>query len=832
MFRSLPAPETHEDIFVSRYDRMLGWARQMVGGDRNAAEDLVHDAFVNFTVTRPEGVANIDAYLFTALRNLHLANVRRGARRRDRQMSLVEYESAAEAVQALTPTRAHEELAAICHYACVRRLSSKAGSVLILRFFHGYAPAEIGRVLRMSPDAADNLLRLGRREARVWLQDPRRLSFPRMTETPRRGIGFGDPSSPLFDLQAAIFNANETPCPPPPELRDSYSPPLEPIECAPLAHLVTCRRCLDLVNDTLGLPRLAARHADDGTTQGKRPPRGPGAGADAGRASASRRAQQVLRRRPAELRISANGQVIGGQRVSGEDVSLHVVAQSAERLGFVEVLDEEDERLLLVNVEPPPEGAVEQRTHVALSEGRHLVVGINFSGAWPTVTVTYRDAAAAAAVDAVRLADSTPAREALESSEWSARCDASSERVAIPRAASAAGGLGGTPRKAPPLSDGAPRKPFLAFLAWLRFWSFVPRPVLVSFAVVLVTIVAIVGPSQSWAAVVQASQAIAGWLSGLVTQHRGDRSGPLRPATAPSAHLTDIALPAPPVTPTREPVSRRLSEAAVLGLEVEILQRLDAIDALYGEDLRLTRRAGAIVRLEGPIVRLEGIVDRPERRRELFGALGALVSVPQFEIDVRVAAERRPRHAATAVVHAVAVTVEHSPINERLRHLVALRGVPPGQPAADAARGIAVRVLDASQRALHHAWAFTRLERQIAVDRLRSGNADAYRTWRALVDRHVSGVLDESATVRETLLEYGLLPAAGTVAGDAMPPRGDASINAGEPLTALVAKQDQSIRTLFAVAPDGAPIDVERTLRALADEIQASRDLAGRLLAR
>ncbi len=125
MFSQLRSPRSNEEVFVARYSRLLAWARQIAAGDREVAEDLVHDAFFNAIASRRDlaAIDNLDGYLFAMLRNLHIANVRRRARRGDTQMPLVEYESAAAAIHAAAPARVHDELVAICNYAGLRRLA-------------------------------------------------------------------------------------------------------------------------------------------------------------------------------------------------------------------------------------------------------------------------------------------------------------------------------------------------------------------------------------------------------------------------------------------------------------------------------------------------------------------------------------------------------------------------------------------------------------------------------------------------------------------------------------------------------------------------------------
>src|SRR5688572_29702330 len=105
MLRRLQAPRaaSHEDLFVERYERLIAWARQITGGDPVAAEDLVHDAFVNFTLSQPDlnAIQHVDGYLFTTLRHLHLANIRRGIRHHEIGVALFEFESACDALRAV-----------------------------------------------------------------------------------------------------------------------------------------------------------------------------------------------------------------------------------------------------------------------------------------------------------------------------------------------------------------------------------------------------------------------------------------------------------------------------------------------------------------------------------------------------------------------------------------------------------------------------------------------------------------------------------------------------------------------------------------------------------
>src|SRR5919199_785835 len=92
----VPVPERHDEVFLARYAQLRARALQLTGNDRERAEDLVQDAFVHFTLARPDlaRVRNLDAYLYSVLRNLNVSHLRRRERLRARALSIVEYDSA------------------------------------------------------------------------------------------------------------------------------------------------------------------------------------------------------------------------------------------------------------------------------------------------------------------------------------------------------------------------------------------------------------------------------------------------------------------------------------------------------------------------------------------------------------------------------------------------------------------------------------------------------------------------------------------------------------------------------------------------------------------
>src|SRR5258708_35680962 len=84
MLQSHPAPAPdHTGVFLHRYERLLELARRVIGGASvDQAQDLVHDAFVQFVLLRPDlaAITNLDAYLPGMLLQMHLPRLRRAGR--------------------------------------------------------------------------------------------------------------------------------------------------------------------------------------------------------------------------------------------------------------------------------------------------------------------------------------------------------------------------------------------------------------------------------------------------------------------------------------------------------------------------------------------------------------------------------------------------------------------------------------------------------------------------------------------------------------------------------------------------------------------------------
>jgi hypothetical protein len=144
-----------------------------------------------------------------------------------RLSSIADYDSIAFGLQASnlrTEFQVQDELRSICEYACIRKETSKAGSVLLLRFFHGYYQSETGQVLRTNRNNVDNWLALARRETKLFHGNPGGLIFMRTKNSSLTPIHKPDGASLLDELRARIFHSREGDCYSVEQLASSHAP--------------------------------------------------------------------------------------------------------------------------------------------------------------------------------------------------------------------------------------------------------------------------------------------------------------------------------------------------------------------------------------------------------------------------------------------------------------------------------------------------------------------------------------------------------------------------------------------------------------------------------
>jgi RNA polymerase sigma factor (sigma-70 family) len=791
-----------EDLFVAHYDRMLAWALHLTGRRREQAEDLVHDVFIQLALSPPdfEAVENLEGYLFVVLRNLHRYQSGRVRRGPDGPASTVDYDSAEASLKAADPRgqlEAVEELRLVCRYACARKETSKAGGALILRFFHGYYPGEIARLLCTSRPAVKELLRAARAEARLYLDDPERLSF--IKDTPPDEVSaasFGDSFADIrgtadevmSGLRRAVYASCRGRCLDAKRLQNIYDAGRAELMTAPLlAHLVSCPRCLATANRILQLPDLSDRHPPDNlgpdasSRGGVNPPRrsahakGSQSAKDALK-KYRRRLREVYEHEPRELHVAVNGFVLGAQEVRAEINKQTLGLEGADGLALVEVYSEQGVRLLFLSVVAPPAGEFEQRARAELSGGRTLEVTLSFCGSWPHLEVVYHDPALAAGVEPC------PTNSGLSLTPPETKAEATRPTEARPTPGERWGGS---------WRERWPR------LLWPRLWL---RPATITLLLTAPLIAAVVGQRL-------------GWFERATTP--AHQAAPRRPAVerpptvaasvapTPAGGIAEPAPTALTAAPTAAPPA--VPVIATAELEVEALRLLGAVQADLGDQLSVRRVA------QGPLL-IEGVIETPERKAELLAALAPLGNHPAVRIKLQTVAEAlkqnsRPSASPSGAPNAAVVEKSEAASNviaadAELRRYLTARGVPTSQ-LDDEARRFAARTLGESRRALQLAGAIKNLASRFTAAELQALDPAARGEWRALVRRRAQSLQAHAAELRRMLAP--VFAAAPAEADEVTPINSDADLaRAAERLFALCTNNDRVVRAAFTISPDAA----------------------------
>jgi DNA-directed RNA polymerase specialized sigma24 family protein len=392
----------NETIFLDHYEWLLDWARQHTQGAADEAEDLVQDLYVRFVQMKNgptfQDEDAIRAYLYTSLKNLFISRKLRSGRDAVSGLLAVDFDSVDFAIASIDRSQllhVRSDLAGICEYACVRRKTSRAGSVLILRFFLGFLSTEVMALLRARRSNVDTLIETARLEGKAYLSRPGVLRFLSRADLKAPAFPRYLPEQPeaLFaELQRRIFSEAEGVCLPAEELRERYSMPDAPtFSTQEIAHLASCRKCLGIAARCLGLPDLALRFFDEGDHPGGTNTPATGTG-EQGLKTLRRRLRETYEHRPKKLQIVVDGEVRGVQTITGASSSLQIALPRLSQPGFVEVLSEQGFGLMYFDPQQENVEVPSARTAtVELSDGRVLSVSLTLVGGSPVIDVSYYD---------------------------------------------------------------------------------------------------------------------------------------------------------------------------------------------------------------------------------------------------------------------------------------------------------------------------------------------------------------------------------------------------------------------------------------------------------
>ncbi|WP_158792089.1 RNA polymerase sigma factor [Granulicella sp. L60] len=395
----------HESIFLDRYAWLLDRALPLTRGSKDQAEDLVQDLYVRFVFSHSDIDVTDDerlkGYLYRALQNLSNDKHRRRGRDPLSNLQTVDYDTMESALSGADNSRllyVRSDLAGICEYACARRMSSRAGSVLILRFILGYFPSEIVALLRTTPAAVYKLVESARLEAKVFLKLPGSLHFPGSDSIVK--VSFtklslpDDPASLFVWLHNRVFEAKEGECFTSDALELLYSAnSTRQLTTREVGHLVSCQDCLERANHLLHFPELSKRFPDDPNDRGSNPPSTRSSG-NRTVAAMRKKLRAAREHRPKTLEIAVDGHVHGAQKVTSALSRFQILLEPSTTPKYISILSEQGHSLLYVDLQHQGfPGFYPLRTEIPFSDERFLVLELNPSASGSVIELTYYDPA-------------------------------------------------------------------------------------------------------------------------------------------------------------------------------------------------------------------------------------------------------------------------------------------------------------------------------------------------------------------------------------------------------------------------------------------------------
>lgn len=394
-----------EDLLERSYQQMLKWGAVLTRGDKSLAQEIVHDLCLYFTVAKPDlsRVANLDGYFYTSLRHIYLSSIARASRDAVQCISVADYDCLEFALHPRATERLldrQNELRRICNYTVWRKETSKSASYFILLFFHGYTRAQIAAISCLPVAAIYNKVKDARTEVRRHLAEENSFHLVSRQAPPQMVARLSPVGSvELFDeLQQMIFRSRHSECLLQNVLLNYYQAQNpNPIPCSLLAHVVSCKCCLGLLDEyfkwQVGEDHDPPTGVWDQIDRKNANTTVDGAMSFAEMMSTVRWTRdRILHHRPQALSIAVNGGIVAFHDVQGAKSSLTARVEQLATGQFVEVFSDQQIRLLMLVVdELPPGGPAELSQTVVLSDDRWLKLLLSFDGLGLHCEVTYCD---------------------------------------------------------------------------------------------------------------------------------------------------------------------------------------------------------------------------------------------------------------------------------------------------------------------------------------------------------------------------------------------------------------------------------------------------------
>ncbi len=359
-------------MFAAHYDFLMDWALRFAQNNHAAAEDLVQETFIKFVTTQieVEDPGNARPLLYTYLKNVYGAELRKSQRHPIQTMTTIEFDSLQMSLReraGADPIEVQDELRNIMSYLCWRKESLKPASILLLRFFYSYSPDEITKIGLMSRQSIDHGLSTAREEVRAHIRSAGRLSLLRAGgPPPAASKQIALPADHfLEELEAALARTRSTSCLSRESLLDHYTArPRKALSCTLLAHLVSCHSCLEIVHKFYEFPEMTDKGSKALLEMTRPGGSGRGNKKDVSAAKskmgrlldiAGKRSRELHEHRPKSLMLIVNGETIASQDVCSSTNTQRVEWKPDRPLDFIEIESEQGVGMLVmpVRVLPP-----------------------------------------------------------------------------------------------------------------------------------------------------------------------------------------------------------------------------------------------------------------------------------------------------------------------------------------------------------------------------------------------------------------------------------------------------------------------------------------------
>jgi len=381
-----PKVSTWECLLEEQYVHLKKWSRILTQGDMQMAEELLQELCLQLLLSRPDpaGIKDLQGYLYISMRNLQLSMLARRSRDLAFHLPVLEYDTLALALEGTSPDELldrQNELRSICNYAIWRKETAKSASYLLLLFFHGYTRQEIAVLAQLPLSAIYNKLKQIRDEIRQYLESENciRVAVKKQPPIPRHKKQLLFTRDLYAELRHEICSATATPCLPQTELIESFLPTSDvPICCALLAHIVSCKECLAIVDRHFSRPTLDdreppqesgyARHSMGGDMNSSQD-----TSFSALMKRVQKRKENLEEHRPGRIAIAVDGRIVSMHGLQSEETHFALQIPAFERIQYVEIFSDQGLRLMATSLsQNAAERPLNVERKILLSDARSM----------------------------------------------------------------------------------------------------------------------------------------------------------------------------------------------------------------------------------------------------------------------------------------------------------------------------------------------------------------------------------------------------------------------------------------------------------------------------